>query len=407
MADSDRQGSKPYKTYKAGRGKRRALDDELAGARPARPPKRGQPDPQGQGPRGNDHDADKGYQVYGTSPAAGRGAGRPSGQKLPGGAPGTSKRRRRFRWWHVPVALFLLLVVAGVVVTVLAWPGYQKFSRSVAAANRRLDKVSGANVHVDHDVRAQLTADNGWIWRKGTTLLLFGVDSKAGEPARSDTIMLMRFNPGTHTINQLSIPRDTYVPVPGQGSTKINEAMFWGGPSMAIKTIKQYLGIDVNHVMVVNFTGFPRLVDAVGGVDLYVPKTISTIAGKFGRPVTFTKGMHHFNGKYAMLYVRIRHADDDFHRAARQQAFVQALVKKIATPSNVTKLPEIGKRFMSGVATDLSANQIIELAYLKWRASGGKKLVMAGAPAWINGGAYVLPPSQAARQKMVQQFLTH
>ncbi len=66
-------------------------------------------------------------------------------------------------------------------------------------------------------MRAQLTPDNGWIWRKGTTLLLFGVDSKAGEPARSDTIMLMRFNPGTHTINQLSIPRDTYVPVPGQG----------------------------------------------------------------------------------------------------------------------------------------------------------------------------------------------
>ena len=72
MADSDRQGSKPYKTYKAGRGKRRALDDELAGARPARPPKRGQPDPQGQIPRGNGPDADKGYQVYGASPDAGR-----------------------------------------------------------------------------------------------------------------------------------------------------------------------------------------------------------------------------------------------------------------------------------------------------------------------------------------------
>ena len=407
MADSDRQGPKPYQTYKAGRGKRRALDDELAGARPARPPKRGQPGPQGQSPRGSGPAADKGYQVYGASPAAGSNDSQVGGDKRPAGASGPSERRRRFRWWHVPIALFLLLVVAGVVVTVLAWPGYQKFSRSVAAANQRLDKVTAANAHVDKHVRAQLTPDSGWIWRKGTTLLLFGVDSKAGEPARSDTIMLMRFNPGTRTINQLSIPRDTYVPVPGQGLTKINEAMFWGGPSMAIKTVKQFLGIDVNHVMVVNFTGFPRLVDAVGGVDLYVPKTISTIVGKYGRPVTFEKGMHHFNGKYAMLYVRIRHADDDFHRAARQQAFVQALEKKIAQPSNLTKLPEIGKRFMSGVATDLTTNQIIELAYLKWRATGGTKQVMVGAPAWINGGAYVLPPSQAARQKMVQQFLTH
>ena len=418
MADSDRQGPKPYKTYKAGRGRRRALDDELAGARPARPPKRAQPDAQGQSPRGSGHEADKGYQVYGASPDAGRGDSRQRGNarqrgdsrqrgdKRPAGAPGPSKRRR-FRWWQVPIALFLLLVVAGVVVTVLAWPGYQKFSRSVAAANQRLDKVSGANAQVDHDVRAQLIADKGWIWRKGTTLLLFGVDSKAGEPARSDTIMLMRFNPGTHTINQLSIPRDTYVPVPGQGLTKINEAMFWGGPSMAIKTVKQFLGIDVNHVMVVNFTGFPRLVDAVGGVDLNVPKTISTIVGRYGRPVTFDQGLHHFDGKYAMLYVRIRHADDDFHRAARQQAFVQALEKKIAQPSNLTKLPEIGKRFMSGVATDLTTNQIIELAFLKWRATGGSKQVLMGTPAWNNGGAYVLPPSQAARQKMVQQFLTH
>jgi LCP family protein required for cell wall assembly len=401
MADNDKQGSKPYKTYRAGRGKRRALDDELAGARPAREPKSEQPEAQVRSPRGNGQDAGKAYQVYGASPAAALGGKRPAGADSP------PKPRRRFRWWHVPIALFLLLVVAGVVVTVLAWPGYQKFSRSVAAANRRLDKVPGANAHVDRNVRAQLTPDAGWIWRKGTTLLLLGADSKAGEPARSDTIMLMRFNPGTRTINQLSIPRDTYVPVPGQGLTKINEAMFWGGPSMAIETVKQFLGIDVNHVMVVNFTGFPRLVDAVGGVDLYVPKTISTIAGKYGRPVTFTKGMHHFNGKYAMLYVRIRHADDDFHRAARQQAFVQALEKKIAQPSNLTKLPEIGKRFMSGVATDLTTNQIIQLAYLKWRATGGTKQVMVGTPVWINGGAYVLPPSQAARQKMVQQFLTH
>ena len=391
--DDDNGGRKPYKRYKAGRARRSSVDDELAGARPPREPR-----PRDDG-RGSDarpvcaERSDGEYRRYGPAPANGK-----KGKKTAaGGAGAAPKRRRRFRWWFVPVGLLIALIIAGVVATVLAWPGYQKFDRAVDKANKRIDKKT----------RAELTPDDGWIWRNGTTLLLFGVDSKAGEPARSDTIMLMRFNPGTHTINQLSIPRDTYVPVPGQGSTKINEAMFWGGPSMAIKTVKQFLGIDVNHVMVVNFTGFPRLVDAVGGVDLYVPKTISTVVGKYGRPVTFNKGMHHFNGKYAMLYVRIRHADDDFHRAARQQAFVQALEKKIAQPSNLTKLPEIGKRFMSGVATDLTTNQIIELAYLKWRATGGKKAVMVGTPTWINGGAYVLPPTQAARQKMVQQFLTH
>ena len=330
------------------------------------------------------------YRRYGPAPAKRQeGHGRPSGA-------GTAPKRRRFRWWFVPVGLLAVLIIAGVVVTVLAWPGYKKFDRAVDKANKRIDKKT----------RAELTADDGWIWRNGTTLLLLGVDSKAGEPARSDTIMLMRFNPRTHTINQLSIPRDTRVQLPNGTYDKINTAMFWGGPSMAVQTVKQFLGIDVNHVMVVDFKGFPRLVNAVGGVDLDVPKTITTVAGANGRTVVFKEGMHHFDGKNAMLYVRIRYADDDFHRAARQQQFVQALQKKIAQPSNITKLPEIGKRFMSGVATDLTTNQILELGYLKWRATGGKKIVMVGAPGWDGGVAYVFPPSDAEKQKLVHQFLT-
>jgi LCP family protein required for cell wall assembly len=389
--DDDNGGRKPYKRYKAGRARRSSVDDELAGARPPREPRprdRGQS--AGAPPASAERSAGE-YRMYGPPPAKGK-----KGKKAAQSAGTTPKRRRRFRWWFVPVGLLIACIVAGVVVTVLAWPGYQKFDRAVVKANKRIDKKT----------RAQLTADDGWIWRKGTTLLLFGVDSKAGEPARSDTIMLMRFNPKTHTINQLSIPRDTKVDVAGYGSTKINEAMFWGGPALAVKTIKQFTGISVNHVMVVDFKGFPRLVNAVGGVDMKVPTTISTIAGANGRTVVFKQGMHHFDGKYAMLYVRIRYADDDFHRAARQQQFVQALQKKIARPSNITKLPEIGKKFMSGVATDLTTNQILELGYLKWRATGGKKAVMIGTPGWEGGVAYVFPPTDAEKQKLVHEFLT-
>ncbi len=285
--------------------------------------------------------------------------------------------------------------MAGVVVTVLAWPSYQKFDRAVDKANTRIDKKT----------RAQLSPDTGWIWRKGTTILLLGVDSKAGEPARSDTIILMRFNPGTKTINQLSIPRDTRVQLPNGTVDKINAAMFWGGTATAVQAVEEFTGIPVNHVMVVDFKGFPRLVNAVGGVDMYVPKTISTVAGSSGRTVTFRQGTQHFDGKYAMLYVRIRYADDDFHRAARQQAFIQALQKKIAQPGNITKLPEIGKKFMSGVATDLTTNELLQLAYLKWRAKGGKKLVMEGTPGYEGGVAYVFPPEGAEKEKLISRFL--
>jgi LCP family protein required for cell wall assembly len=387
--DDDNGGRKPYKRYKAGRPKRSSVDDELAGARPPRQPRpRDDGRSSGARPAYAKHSESE-YRRYGPAPAKGKKAA----ARRPGPAP---KRRRRFRWWFIPVGLFVVFIIAGVVVTVLAWPGYKKFDRAVDKSNKRIDKKT----------RAELTADDGWIWRNGTTLLLLGVDSKAGEPARSDTIMLMRFNPKTHTINQLSIPRDTRVQLPNGTYDKINTAMFWGGPAMAVQTVKKFLGVEVNHVMVVDFKGFPRLVNAVGGVDLNVPKTITTIAGTNGRTVVFEEGMHHFDGKYAMLYVRIRYADDDFHRAARQQQFVQALQKKLAQPSNITKLPEIGKKLMSGVATDLKTNQILELGYLKWRAKGGKKLVMVGTPGWDGGVAYVFPPSDAVKQKLVHQFLT-
>ncbi|HET6477223.1 MAG TPA: LCP family protein [Thermoleophilia bacterium] len=391
--DDDREGAKPYKTYKARRPRRSQVDEELAGARPAR--ERSSAD--GRASRDASASAspppdDKAYRTYGQSPDDERKAGKPREKKAAGTGP---RRRRRFRWWYIPVGAFAVFAIAGVVLTVLAWPGYQKFDRSVDKANKRIDKRT----------RAALSPDEGWIWRNGTTLLLLGVDSKAGEPARSDTILLMHFDPETHTINQLSIPRDTRVDIPGRGTDKINAAMFWGGSSLAVKTVEQFTGVPINHVMIVNFQGFPRLVNAVGGVDMMVPKTITTTAGSNARTVVYEKGMNHFDGKNAMLYVRIRYADDDFHRASRQQTFVQALQTKIAKPSNITKLPEIGKKFMSGVATDLTTNQILELGYLKWRSSGGKKLVMKGTADYEGGTAYVLPPDEARREKLIRRFL--
>ena len=394
--DEDREGAKPYKTYKARRPRRSQVDDELAGARPARErPPANEPIPS-DGASDYPRQSDKAYRTYGPAPENGR-KGAKSAKKGAGQAP---RRRRRFRWWYIPVGVFAVLVIAGVVFTVLAWPGYQKFDRAVDKANKRVDKKT----------RAQLAADDGWIWRNGTTVLLFGLDD-AGLPAHSDTIMLMRFNPKTHTINQLSIPRDTLVNVDGYGPSKLTQAMWYGGPSLALKTVREFTGIPINHVMVVGFQGFPRLVNSVGGIDMYVPQAVSTGAGPGAganqRVVTFNKGMHHFDGKYAMLYVRIRkaYAEGDYTRAARQQAFLQALQKKLVRPSNITKLPEIGKHFMSGVATDLTTNQILELAYIKWRATGGKKQVMKGEVGWYEGQSIVNPPSTATRQKMIDRFL--
>lgn len=396
--DEDRAGAKPYKTYKAGRGRRSALDEELAGARPARSlPSASSRDHAGRTRSDASYPSrsDKAYHTYGPAPKSGSRRGQS------GGAGSGPRRRRRFRWWHVPVILVSVLLIAGVIGTVLAWPGYQKFDRAVDKANKR----------VDDETRAQLVPDDGWIWRSGTTVALFGLD-EAGLPAHSDTIMLMRFDPGSHTINQLAIPRDMLVNVDGYGRQKLTQAMWYGGPSLALKTVREFTGIPVNHVMIVGFQGFPRLVNAVGGIDMYVPQTVTTgagpgIAGSTQRVVTFEKGLRHFDGKDAMLYVRIRkaYAEGDFTRSKRQQAFIDALQKKIVQPGNITRLPEIGRRFMSGVSTDLTTNQILELSYLKWRADHGSKQVMKGELGWYEGQAVVLPPSDADKRKMIDRFL--
>jgi len=420
-------GRKPYKTYKAKGARRTPRDEEFAAAQsprrpqtdddsmrssgygaasrnPSRPAPEGSPsapyrryaanEAERHGPRPADGGAATYRRYAADEPGAGRQGGPP---QPPAKGPKAPRRRRRRRLWTVPVALVLLLAIAAIVGVVLAWPGYQQFDAAVDESNARLNDTT----------QSQLSADDGLMVRSGTTVLLLGVDSWNGQPGRSDTIMLMRFNPDTGTINQLSIPRDTRVQLPNGTYDKINAATFWGGSAMAVETVENYLGIDVNHVMVVNFKGFRQLVNSIGGVDIYVPKTISTVAGKDQHAVTFEKGMNHMSGSTAMLYVRVRYADDDLHRAARQQQFIQALQKKLVSPSNLRKLPQIGSDFMGGVATDLTTNEILALSYLKWRSDGGKKAVMPGTPGWEGGVSYIFPPSEAEKQEIVKEFLTH
>jgi len=395
MTNADDKGRKPYeKVYRGGRRRNRA-DDELAGLRPGRE-RRPDADRREAGTGAGGRRFDWGVPRDGRADTKQRPYRRYQAGETGGAAAGPA-RRRRFRWWHIPLAIVTLLVVVAVVLTVIWYPGFKRFDRAVAKSNER----------VDAKTRAALTPDDGSILWNPTTVLVLGTDSKAGEPARSDTIMLLRFDPRSHTMNQLSIPRDTKVDVPGRGAMKLNEAMFWGGSALAVKTIQDYVGVPINHVMVVNFKGFPRLVNAVGGVDLYVPETVSTTAGANRRVVTFRKGWHHLDGKYAMLYVRIRSADNDFKRAGRQQQFLRALKDKVAQPSNIPKLPDIGRRFMSGVDTDLTTRRLLELAWVGWRADDKKSghWVLAGEPAYIGGIAYVLPPSDEKKARVIAKFL--
>jgi LCP family protein required for cell wall assembly len=143
---------------------------------------------------------------------------------------------------------------------------------------------------------------------------------------RSDTIMLIHFDPAGHSASVVSIPRDSWVPIPGKGTMKINAAYAFGGPSLLISTVEQLTNVRIDHFMIIDFAGFKSIVDALGGVDVPVAATTSS-AG-----VTFHRGLNHLDGTQALAYVRQRHGlpGSDFDRVRRQQNFLRAVMTKIA-----------------------------------------------------------------------------
>lgn len=194
---------------------------------------------------------------------------------------------------------------------------------------------------------------------KGVNILLAGADNEnaAGSLAealeqspddwdpgvfRSDTLMVLHVDADRKHAQVISIPRDTYLEVPGHGKTKVNAAFSFGGPSLMVATIEKYTGIRIDHVAMVDLDGFANISDAVGGVRIYIPQTVTDSA----RGITWQQGWQTVKGEQALSYVRQRKGlpGGDFDRVQRQQNFLRALLDKVAStgtlgnPIKVTRL---------------------------------------------------------------------
>ena len=163
--------------------------------------------------------------------------------------------------------------------------------------------------------------------------------------------MLMRYGGGK--ASRLSIPRDTLVNIPGFGPNKINAAYAFGGPALMIQTVKEYLGIEINHIVEVDFEGFPKFVDAMGGVKMTFGKCI--VSRFEGRTVRFRKGEHKLDGQEALDVVRIRKnrcapEESDLTRARRQQQFLEAVKGRIFSPFTFPRWPWAAWRAPKAIA---------------------------------------------------------
>lgn len=319
----------------------------------------------------------------------------PPGSSNDGRGAALLRKKRRGGWgkWFGYTLLFLLLALL-----VLAGISYWRLDRAVRASNAK----------VPTDVPAVLNTPAGDITSTPVNILFLGSDKRPGENSRADTILLMRVNGQSKTISQLSIPRDTLVDIPGYGEDKINSAYAWGGPALTIETVEGLTGIPIHHYVELDFSGFPSIVDSLGGVDINVPTEIDSQypLGLEWTQVHFDAGPQHMTGEEALVYVRVRYSDDDFQRMGRQQQFMEALQKKVNSPFNLTKMPLVAPDIVANMTTDISTNDLIKLGWVKFRtpAERNRKYVMVGYGQDIGGGSYVVLDEDAA-QATIREFL--
>lgn len=323
-----------------------------------------------------------------------------------GRGPAPPKIRRPRRRWSWPKRIGVVLLV--LVLLTIAWAvaGFLSFRGGVEKANKRLES----------SVPPVLSEQSGLLISHPTTILLLGRDHENTDARvglnNSDSIMILRTDPSRHRLVYLSIPRDLRVPIPGYGDDKINSAMPRGGTQLAIRTIENFTGLPINHVMIVDFRSFKDLIDNIGGIDVYVKEHI--ISNPFDCPYpaarcatwkgwNFGKGWHHMDGRVALIYSRIRHnqlnaADTDISRGERQQQVLRATLQKLLGFGTFMKLPFNGKKLLEPLTTDLSASQFVQLGWNLKRADDNRALhCRLGGTATSIGGASVIVGTEENR----------
>ncbi|GMR09406.1 MAG: LCP family protein [Anaerolineae bacterium] len=216
-------------------------------------------------------------------------------------------------------------------------------------------------------------------------ILLLGLDFRDWEtgngPPRTDTMMLVTIDPIAKTAGMLSIPRDLWVEIPGFEHNRINTAYFLGeanrlpggGPSLAMATVENLLGVNVNYYALLEFSTFERMIDEIGGVEVLVPERMK-ISPIGEQSLWLEAKPYHLDGAKTLAYARARKTEGgDFDRAQRQQQVIMAVRDKIfqldSMPTLLAKAPILYQELASGIYTNLSFDEMVGLALLAMKVS--------------------------------------
>jgi len=230
-------------------------------------------------------------------------------------------------------------------------------------------------------------------------------------PGRSDTIMLIRTG-GGHSA-RLSIPRDTFVEIPGHGVQKINAAHAFGGPALSISVIEHWLGIPINHLVEVDFENFPQLIDAMGGVTYRGGCIVSRLDGGFSRggyTLRLRAGTHQLNGKQALALARTRENlcapnETDLQREEHQQALFTDMKSRLLSPSSFLRLPLIAWNAPAAIISDMSGPTLLGLFSALAVSGTPPTRVLRGAGTTLPGLGEGQTVSESQRRAAVARFM--
>ncbi|WP_285705987.1 LCP family protein [Microtetraspora sp. NBRC 16547] len=194
--------------------------------------------------------------------------------------------------------------------------------------------------------------------------LIVGADRRPGESGyqRSDSIMIAHIPANRERVFLISIPRDSYVTIPGHGKDKINAAYAYGGPRLLISTIEKLVGVRIDHFAALDFTGFVAMTKALGGVEVYVSRDSYDSANK----ITWRQGNTSLDGERALLFVRQRYGlpGGDFDRIKRQQAFLRAMTQKAVSKGTLTD-PLALDAFLQALTTSVTVDSDVTISTLR------------------------------------------
>ena len=288
---------------------------------------------------------------------------------------------------HMKFGKKTIAIIAAIILT-LSYVVYEYFTGGSIFGGVSLDSLSRAD-------RLALK----------TNIVVMGVDERDEDAGRSDTLFVVMLDPKSNNISLLSIPRDTMVKIPDRGWDKINHAFAFGGHKLTQQTVEEFLGIQINNYVVVDFKGFKGLVDAIGGIDINVEKDMYYEDPYDNLVIDLQQGRQHLDGAKAIQYVRYRDEEGDIGRIKRQQHFMAAIYEKITSTEILTKVPGLVKELVTMIKTDIPVTDMIKLAKAMNKTMKDEKglnmAMVPGEPVYIDEISYWVPDMTDLRQLMV------